>query len=374
MGVDEVVIRQLVREPDQRGRSLGNLFVLRLLLFIAMACTLGIALLATHQSGEVATLCAVAACGSFGLVMQGSALHFQATVQSKYLAIPQLIACVVNSGVRLAAAAFAWPLVVFAGAEASIGLITFSGSMLFYWRHVASPLSWTWDRRETWKLFVTAVPLAISGALSIVDARIDQVMIRHFLGPEAVGHYSIASRLTENWNLANGLLCVSLFPAVVTASQISQAAYHKQIHRLYFLLFYLMVSISAVTVSLSDPLIPLLFGSAFIPAVPVLNVLVWCTLGCAVFTAFSQWAINESRIAWIAWGLGLGVAFKIVLNTLLIQRVGLRGVALSSVICVPAALVVTLSASAAGRSHFRLLCRSILTLPSFKLGEHPDTR
>lgn len=370
MNVEQVVIRQLVRAPDHRSRALGNLFVLRLILLAAMGGTLALTLFALDATAETATLCAILACGNLGLVLQGSALHFQATVQSKYIALPLLVACVVNSGVRLAAAACNWPLAVFAWAEASINIVTFSGSLWFYWKDVASPLSWSWNRGELLRLFAAALPLAISGVFTIVDARIDQVMVQHLLGTTSVGHYAIASRLTENWNLLSYLLCASLFPAVITASQISEGAYRKQIHRLYFLLFYSMVSVSALTTLLAPPVVPLLFGPAYRPAVPVLELLVWSSTGNALFLVFSQWAINENRIAWIAWGVGTGVAIKVALNLVLIRRSGLQGVAWSSVLAVPLGMVLTLVSTPAGRGHLRVLARSVLSLPSFRLGEH----
>ena len=370
MSVEEIVIRQLVRHPERRDRELGNFFMLRLLLFVVMATALGITLLFLHATAEIKWLCIIVACGYCGYVMQGSSLYFQSSVESKYFAIPQLFACLISSTIRAAAAYFSWPLAIFAMAEASIHLITFWGCLFLYWRRVSSPWIWNWDWREIWQLLKTALPLAICGVFSLVYARTDQLMVEYFLGPEAVGYYSLASRFTENWALCSYLLCLSFFPAVISAAQISHEAYHKQLHRLYFLVFWCMAAAAAITALLSHPVILLLFGRAYLPTVPVLHIFVWTLLGTALLNVFSQWAINEKRIAMIAWAFGSGAVINVLLNPLLIKVTGIKGAAWSTLVSMPLGLALTLFCTADGRRHLLLILRSILTLPSFKLNEH----
>jgi len=370
MSVEEIVIRRLVRHPERRDRELGNFFMLRLLLFGVMATALCITLLLLHATAEIKLLCIIVACGYCGYVMQGSSLYFQSSVESKYFAIPQLLACLISSTIRAAAAYFSWPLAIFAMAEASIHLITFWGCLLLYWRRVSSPLLWNWDWREIGQLLKNALPLAICGVFSLVYARTDQLMVEYFLGPAAVGYYSLAARFTENWALCSYLLCLSFFPAVISAAQISTEAYHKQLHRLYFLVFWCMAAASAITALLSHPVILLLFGRAYLPTVPVLQVFVWTLLGTALLNVFSQWAINEKRIAMIAWAFGSGAVINVILNPLLIKVTGINGAAWSSLISMPLGLVLTLLCTADGRRHLLLILRSTFTLPSFRLNEH----
>jgi len=370
MSVEEFVIRQLVKEPDRRDRILGNFLVLRLFLFAAMALVLGTTLLLLNLTNEVRCLCLIIACGYAGFTVQGCALYFQANVESKYFAIPQLLACLINSVTRGLAAWYDWPLAVFALAEATNNIIPFGVSVLYYWQRVASPLRFTWDWRECWSLLKTALPLAICGIFYLVYYRTDQLMIEYFMGPEAVGYYSLAARFTENWAICIGLLCGAFFPAVVTAAQISQQVYHKQLHRLYFLVFWSMAAAAGVTVLLGRPVIHFFFGAAYLPTVPILYVFVWSLLGSALLGVFSHWAINEKRIALIAWSFSLGAVINIILNPILIKGLGINGAAWSTLISMPVGLVLILLLTSAGRDHLGLLLRGIITLPSFKLGPH----
>jgi O-antigen/teichoic acid export membrane protein len=369
-GVEEIVIRQLLREASRRDRILGNLFMLRLVLLAAMGAALGITLWRMHATAEVKLLCAVAGGGYVGVLVQGGGLYFQSAVQSKHAAIPNLVSCVVNSFVRGLAAYFDWPLVVFAMAEAGNVIIYHVGCLFVYWRRVASPWAWNWSWAEIWMLLKDALPLALWGVFSIVYARTDQLMVQYFLGPAAVGYYSLAGRFVENWAIGASLVCVSFFPAVVTAAQISKDAYRKQLHRLYFLVFWCMAGAAAVTFVLGHPVIALLFGQAYLPSVPVLRVFIWMLLGIALLNVFIQWAINEKRLGLIAWSCGSGAFINALLNPLLIHLVGINGAAWSSFISMPLGLVLTLIWTSDGREHLRLMLRSVLTLPSFRLREH----
>ena len=369
-GVEAIVIRQLVRDPSRRDRVLGNFFMLRAVLLMAMGVALGMTLFVIDTTAEVRSLCIILGIGYLGLLAQGGGLYFQATVQSKYVAIPELVACGVTSLVRGLAAYFDWPLAVFAMAEAGNIAIHHLGCLYAYWHRVAPPWRWNWDWAETWMLLKNALPLALVGVFNIVYARTDQLMIEYFLGPTAVGYYSLASRITENWAIAAGLLSISFFPAVLTAAQVSKAAYRKQIHRLYFLVFWCMAGAATITTLLAHPFILLLFGVDFLPSVPVLQVFVWTLLGTALLNVFSQWAINEKRLTLIAWSLGSGAFINALLNPFLINLVGINGAAWSTLISMPLGLVLCLLWQADSREHLRLMFGSVLTLPSFRLGEH----
>jgi len=370
MSIDEIVVRQLVQKTANRDRVLGNFFMVRLVLFLIMTAALGLTLPWLHLSSEVRVLCIIIAVGYSGILAQGSGLYFQAQVESKYVAIPQLFSCLTNAIVRLSAAYFDWPLAVFALAESGNVFLYHFGCLGVYWKRIASPFRWTWDWVEVWTLFRTAFPLSICSVFSLVYARTDQLMIEHFLGPAAVGYYSLASRFIENWALAANMLCISFFPAIVTAAQISLGAYQKQLHRLYFMVFWCMAAAAVLTSLLSRPIILLLFGQAYLPTVPVLRVFSWTLLGTALLLVFSQWAINEKHLRMIASGFVAGAILNIIFNPLLIYLFGITGSAWSSLLSMPLGLTVTLFQQSLGREHLIFIIRSISRLPSFRLGEH----
>jgi len=131
-----------------------------------------------------------------------------------------------------------------------------------------------------------------------------------------------------------------------------------------------MAGAATITTVLAHPFILLLFGVGYLPSVPVLQVYLWTLLGTALINVFSQWAINEKRLTLIAWSLGSGAFINALLNPVLINLVGINGAAWGTLISMPLGLVVCLLWQADSREHLRLMFGSVLTLPSFRLGEH----
>ncbi|MFA6717263.1 MAG: flippase [Victivallales bacterium] len=367
MNLGDFVIRQLVNHPERRDRILGNFFMLRLILFVIMGAILGAALFFFNIAPEIRQLCVILGIGYLGFTMQGCALYFQARVESKYYAIAQLAACLTSNVIRGCAAWYEWPLVYFAAAEASINLISFGGCLPFFLWRAGSPLRWNFAWKEIRQLLFVAWPLAIRSIFSLVYAQTDQLMLKYFLGAQSVGYYSLATRFTENWALFISLLSVSFFPAIIGASKISPEAYRKQLHRLYFLVFWSMAAAAGVTVLLGYPFILLLYGRPFLPAVPVLYIYVWSLLGTSLLAVFCQWAINEKRLVMIGWALGTGTLINVILNPLLIKAIGITGAAWSTLLSMPLGLALTLFCSRCGREHIVLMLRSIFTIPSFRL-------
>lgn len=370
LGVDGVIVRDLVARPGDRDRILGNFTVFRLVLLAAMAVALSGTLLASAQPSRVKWLCVIIGLGYSGYLLQPAQVYFVASVKSRYFAMGQIVACTLYSLIRLGAAYFRLPLYVYALAEATMFLSANGVQFYLYGRGVGSPLRWTFRLRDALALIVPAIPLSMCVILNVIYARTDILMIEHFMGAEYVGYYSIATRFTENWYLLGVLLAVNFFPAIVSASGISEAAYVKQLHRLYFMCFWLMTAAAGITILLGYYVIRLLYGESYLPAVAPLYLYV-CTLpGSLILYVFGQWAVNENQLKTYAAVLGAGAFLNVVSNFFLIPRCGMMGAAFGSLAAMPLGMVAVLLWRKRWRLHLLLVLRSIFTLPSLKLGEH----
>ena len=192
-------------------------------------------------------------------------------------------------------------------------------------------------------------------------------MLEHFRGYEAVGFYTIASRFTLNLALFCGLISGVFSVAVATARKVSEREYRKQLHRYYFLLFWLMVPFFPVFWLLSPHIFTFLYGSAFAGASAVFSVYI-CTLPCTgLLSAFYWHATFENRLKMIAAANGAGAAINVAANWIMIPSMGVTGAAWSSVVSMPLGLILVLFCTKYGRFLLKLILKSVLTLPSFRL-------
>ena len=83
------------------------------------------------------------------------------------------------------------------------------------------------------KLLAEAWPLMFAGLAITIYMKIDEVMLRHLIGPGAVGIYTAATRLTEIWYFIPTALASSLLPALLRARERGAPAYQERLQHYY---------------------------------------------------------------------------------------------------------------------------------------------
>jgi O-antigen/teichoic acid export membrane protein len=165
-----------------------------------------------------------------------------------------------------------------------------------------------------------------------VYMKIDQVMIKNILGNEPAGIYAVAVKISEVWYFIPALICTSLFPSIVSAVYTNKELFEGRMKKLYFLMFWLSVGIAIAINIMAHTIITTLFGNAYIGAVTTLQIYIWA--GVAVFLRYpsSQYltASNLTKISF--YNTLLGAAVNVILNIILIPKVGISGAAIATLI------------------------------------------
>jgi O-antigen/teichoic acid export membrane protein len=171
--------------------------------------------------------------------------------------------------------------------------------------------------------------------------RIDQVMIEHYLDEGAVGCYAVAVRLSEAWYFVPSVIAASFFPAILRARREDARQYRWRLQALYELMTWLGIGVAVPTTFCAHWVVVLFYGAEYAPGGPVLALYVWA--GVFVFQSIvrGKWIVAEGlqRYALVFTAVATGV--NVVLNALLIPRIGLNGAALATVVsCVCQSILV----------------------------------
>jgi len=167
LGMDPVVVRELVRRPGKANSILGSALGLKAAGFAVMAFVVGIVLLVSPMSDSDRGLMAVILAGYGFQVFQIFDFSFQARVLGKYSAMSQIAALAVSSGFRLW---FAWqgaPLWCFAAVESGYMALSAFGYALFYRKTGGCFRLWRFDRAEAAFLLRESLPLLLAGAAAM---------------------------------------------------------------------------------------------------------------------------------------------------------------------------------------------------------------
>ncbi len=333
LGLDGIVVRELVRDPEKADEILGSAFFLRLIGSCLAVLTMVIAVrLVRADDAEAQTLVAIVAIGTFFLAVDVVDLWFQSRVQSRYTVMARNAAFLAMLLVRVmliltqaGVAAFAW------AASAELALAALALALSYRLRGKAwSALQPRLARMRA--LLAESWPLMVSGLAVLVYMRIDQVMLAAMQGEREVGLYAAAVRLSEMWYVIPTVIVSSVMPALTEARARSEELYYRRLQTLLNMLVRAAYLV-AIPVSLfAAPLMRLLYGEPYAAAGMVLAVHVWSSVFVFLAVAYSPWIFNERRAHFWMLQTVLGACLNVLLNLWLIPRHGAVGCAIATVL------------------------------------------
>lgn len=332
LGLDGIVVRDLVREPDQRDLYLGTAFWLKLGGALVMLGAVALTMQLTTNNRTENLYIFIIASGTIFQSFEVVDFYFQSRILSKFVSICKLMQLIISSLLKL--------YFMFTGADlicfvlvAMADQFTLALALYFAYRYQKLGRFYgRFDIRIAKQLLKDSWPLIFSSLIIMIYMRIDQIMIKEMLGEREVGLYSAAVRLSEVWYFIPIIISSSLFPSIVNAKKISEKLYYTRLQRLYTLMVLLAIAIALPMTFLSDWLVTLLYGEAYSKAGQVLMIQIWAGVFVFLGVASSKWFISEELQKYLTINTIAGAIANILLNFLLIPRYGIYGAAIATVI------------------------------------------
>lgn len=333
LGLSGLIVRELVREPGRQAELIGTITGLRLLGgAVAVAAALGLTVvLDTDPQTRLAV--AILAVGVLALyAFDGIDFWLQAQVRSRNAVIARSAALAVASVINIALILVDASLMTFVVAAALEYALAGVGLLLVYVRLGGRPAAWRFSTTLTRRLMAASWPLILSGVANAINLRVDQLMLGTMKGPEAVGTYAAAARLSEVWYFVPIAIAASVFPAMVRVHAGDRRVFEGWMRRLYDLMVALALPIAIGVSVLSVPLIFLLYGEGYAESAPILAIHVWAGPFVFLGAALSRWLIAEDRLRFSLVRHGAGALVNVGLNLVLIPPFGGVGAAVSTLV------------------------------------------
>ncbi len=333
LGLNNIVVRDIVLLPSCKNETLGSAFGLRLC-GGAVTLLLVISVSAISRPHDVAMtyLVAVVAAGTVFSAFDTIDFWFQSQLMSKFTVLAKNAAFIQISVIKILLIVYKAPLLMFAGAGAAEIALGSFGLLLVYERAGGSFRLWRFRLSRAKSLLRDSWPLILSGMLGCVYLRIDQIMIGEMVSSEEVGVYAAAVRLTEAWYFIPMTVMASVLPSIVEAKRTSEELFYARLQKLYNLMAFSAYIIAVPMMFLSNTIVDVLYGGAYARAGPMLALLIWSGLfnNFGVARAAFLTAMNWTRTSLVINAVGCVV--NIVLNYLLIPTYGGMGAVVATFI------------------------------------------
>jgi O-antigen/teichoic acid export membrane protein len=333
LGMDSIMVRDLVNDPLNSQKLLGTAYWLKILGALAAFVMIGGYALFSAETGDTKAYLLILAMGLFFQAFEVIDFFFQAKVLSKFVSICKTIQLLISSAAKVylvyAGADLIWFIAVQLLDQVTLGItqaIAFrihTGNLQFL-RY----FSWASARtliRESW-------PLIFGSIVVMIYMKVDQIMIMNILGEHEMGLFSAAVRISEAWYFVPVVITNSLFPAIINAKKTDEQQYRKRLQRLFNFMVMISLAVAIGVTLVSTWVMTLLFGEAYRAAGPILSIHVWAGIFVSLGVASSGWFLSENLQRFALVKAIIGMCLNIGLNFILIPRYGAIGSAVATII------------------------------------------
>lgn len=332
LGLNGVVVRDIVRDPANASLTLGSAAVLQLIgglvSFLIMLAAISIL-----RADDPLARSIVAILGAMMLLKASevAAYWFESQVLSKYTVWVQSSAFIIFSFVKVYLILAQAPLLTFAWAMLVEAIVVAVVLLTVLSRNGVALSSLSASTQRARSLLADSWPLAISAIAITVYMKIDQIMLGQMIGDEAVGIYSAAVQISVLWYFVPVAISNSVLPSLIESRQRSVVQYNERLKKLYELVVVLSFAVAIPFTFLATPLIHLLFGAAYAGAGAVLAIHIWASVFVSLGVASNHWFLAENRPMLNLQRTILGALVNVALNLWLIPLYGMTGAAIATV-------------------------------------------
>ncbi len=331
LGLRNVLVEELVSKPENEGKTLGTSLVMSVIssLFCIVGCIAFVSI-ANAQEWDTILVCALY---SISLIFQMTEMiqyWYQAKLLSKYTSIASLLAYTIVSLYKVFLLVEGKNIYWFAISYTFDFLIISVILFVFYKKLGGQKLSFSFSSGK--QLFSKSKYYIISNMMVAVFTQTDKIMIKMMVGNLENGYYSTAVACASITSFVFVAIIDSLRPVIFESKKQKYDKFEKNMSILYSIIIYMGLFQSVLLTLFAHPIVNVLYGKAYLSAVPVLQVITWYSAFSYMGSVRNIWMLAEGKQKYL-WIINLsGALVNIIGNFILISMLGVIGAAISSVL------------------------------------------
>lgn len=329
LGFDATLVRELIDNPEKEGEILGTSLTLNFI--SSLISMIGVfAFVSVANAGEKITIivCALYSLMLLFVVLEMTQYWFQYKLFSKYSSIVMLISYFCVSVYKIFLLMTEKSVYWFAVSHSiEYGIVGFL-LLFIYFKLGGQKFCFSKDTAK--KLLNRSKYYIVASLLVMVFQNVGVIMLSNLSGHEETGFYTSAMTSATVLQFAYLAIVDSYRPLILTAKKEEKDSYEKNISGLYSIITYLTLAQSLGFTIFAKLIIYVLYGSEFLPAVPVLRILVWFNAFSFMGLIRNIWLLAEDKQKYL-WKINLfGVVVNVIANVILIPHFGACGAAIAA--------------------------------------------
>lgn len=331
LGINSVLVKEFIDNPGEEGTIIGTSLLLRAVSSVLSAIMI-FCIVSIVDIGEKTTITVVALC-SLGLIFhifETINFWFQSRLQSKVTAIATFIAYTATAAYKVVLLVMGKSVEYFAFSTSVDYICVAVVLLIAYKKHSGGAFHVSLEYGKA--LLKKSCHFILPGLMVAIYAQTDKIMLKQMIGVAENGYYSTAVAVSGMWCFVLTAIIDSAYPGIMSAFRQDERLFVKRNKQLYAVIFYLSLFVSLLFTLLAEPVIGILYGEKYAPAVMPLRIITWYTAFSYLGGARNAWIVCKERQKYLIHIYASSALLNVVLNWVLIPIWGASGAAVASLI------------------------------------------
>lgn len=332
LGMEGVIIKKFVENPEKEGIFLGSCIVFRLVSSAFSTLAIAVIIIVLDAGNELKLVLALLQ--SLQLFFKSFNIldtWFQRHLKSKYTSIGKMTASIIVSGYKIFLLVTAKGVVWFAVANALSDLVI--GAVLFFFYLYLKGDRFAFSYCIGKGILLESYHFIISDIMAAVYKYMDKIMIAQIMLDVDVGYYTSAITISAVWAFLPNAMISSFRPTIMELKKEGKEnLYQRRLTQLYSLIIWMSIIFSFGVFVFADFVIDIFYGKDYAGAVNTLRIMVWAEALAVISTTRSIWILCEKKNRYVKYYIAIGAVVNICLNFVLIPRYGIEGAAFATLV------------------------------------------
>lgn len=332
LGLDSIEVREIARGDRPYQEIMGTAFCIK---FCMGLLCVALCILTSWQfdaDGYTTAMVAIYSASILANSLNVIRSYFFAIVQNEYVVKSEISRTLVGMCIKMSLLYLGCGLTWFVFASMFDWVLLGSGYVVAYRTRVGRMCDWNFNSITARHLVHESFPLLLTNAAVIIYQRIDQVMIGQMVDKASVGYFATAARFVEILIYVPMMLAQAITPVLVRIRKKDEAHYRAKAQQFMSTSFWLSLLVASLMAVLAHWVILFTFGTKYLPAVAILQVLSFKAASVALSNTAGAMIVIQGLQKWVVFRDGFGCLMCVVLNYLLLPRYGAIAAAIVAII------------------------------------------
>ncbi len=331
LGLNNTLVKEFIRNPNNEGEILGTALIINIISSLfSMAGAISFVSIANAGERETIIVCALYSLVLLFQATEMTVYWFQSKLQSKYPSIATLIAYVAVTIYKVYLLVTGRSVVWFAFSYVLDFFLISIILLVIYKKLSTQKLSINWNIGR--QMLSRSKYYIVPSLMVVVFQHTDRIMLKLMVSDTETGLFSAAITCTGMTGFVFHAIIDSARTVILETKEQTPELYERRVVQLYSIITAFALTQSICITILAKPIIYLLYGKAFLAAVPILQLAVWYDTFGYYSSVRNIWILAEEKQKHLTKINIVGALANVVFNACLIPALGGIGAAIASII------------------------------------------